>query len=122
MAGAVLLDVTKLEQALAEFSRERDWDQFHTPKNLVMALTGEVGELNEIFQWMTDSLAREAGRSPATAEHVGEELADVLLYLVRLSNVLGVNLNDAVVDKLAKNALKYPIDKARGSSQKAGKH
>ena len=121
MAGAVLLDVTKLEQALAEFSRERDWDQFHTPKNLVMALTGEVGELNEIFQWMTDSLASEAGRSPATAEHVGEELADVLLYLVRLSSVLGVNLNDAVVDKLAKNALKYPIDKARGSSQKAGK-
>ena len=119
MTGAVLLDVTKLEQALAEFSRERDWDQFHTPKNLVMALTGEVGELNEIFQWMTDSVAREAGRSPATAEHVGEELADVLLYLVRLSNVLGVNLNDAVVDKLAKNALKYPIDKARGSSQKA---
>jgi NTP pyrophosphatase (non-canonical NTP hydrolase) len=121
MAGAVLLDVTKLEQALAEFSREREWDQFHTPKNLVMALTGEVGELNEIFQWMTDSVAREAGRSPATAEHVGEELADVLLYLVRLSKVLGVNLNDAVVDKLAKNALKYPIDKARGSSQKAGK-
>ena len=120
MTGAVLLDVTKLEQALAEFSRERDWDQFHTPKNLVMALTGEVGELNEIFQWMSDSLASEAGRSPATAERVGDELADVLLYLVRLSNVLGVNLNDAVVDKLAKNAQKYPIDKARGSSQKAG--
>ena len=120
MTGAVLLDVTKLEQALAEFSRERDWDQFHTPKNLVMALTGEVGELNEIFQWMSDSLASEAGRSPAPAEHVVEELADVLLYLVRLSNVLGVNLNDAVVDKLAKNAQKYPIDKARGYSQRAG--
>lgn len=117
----MLIDVFKLEQALAEFSRERDWDQFHTPKNLMMAMTGEVGELNEIFQWMTDSEAREAGRSPATAEHVGEELADVLLYLVRLSSVLGVNLNDAVVDKLAKNALKYPVEKVKGSSQKAGK-
>ena len=115
----MLLNVAKLEQALAEFSRERDWDRFHTPKNLVMALTGEVGELNEIFQWMSDGEASEAGRSPATAEHVGEELADVLLYLVRLSSVLGVNLNDAVVDKLAKNALKYPVEKVRGSSQKA---
>ena len=119
MAGAMLLDLSKLEQALAEFSRERDWDQFHTPKNLVMALTGEVGELNEIFQWLTDTEAREAGRSPVTAEHVGEELADVLLYLVRLSSVLGVDLNAAVVDKLAKNALKYPADKVRGSSLKA---
>ena len=113
----MLIDVAKLEQALAEFSRERDWDQFHTPKNLVMALTGEVGELNEIFQWMTDGEAREAGRSPANAEHVGEELADVLLYLVRLSSVLGVNLNDAVVDKLAKNAMKYPVQNMTGSSK-----
>ena len=113
----MLIDVAKLELALAEFSRERDWDQFHTPKNLVMALTGEVGELNEIFQWMTDGEARDAGRSPATAEHVGEELADVLLYLVRLSSVLGVNLNDAVVDKLAKNALKYPVQNMTGSSR-----
>ena len=115
----MLLDVAKLEQALADFSRERDWDRFHTPKNLVMALTGEVGELNEIFQWMSDGEASEAGHAPATAEHVGEELADVLLYLVRLSSLLGVNLNDAVVDKLAKNALKYPVEKVRGSSQKA---
>ena len=116
-----MIDVNRLEKVLALFSKEREWDQFHTPKNLVMALTGEVGELNEIFQWMTGSEARGAGRSPATAEHVGEELADVLLYLVRLSSVLGVNLNDAVVDKLAKNALKYPVEKVKGSSQKAGK-
>ena len=114
-----MIDLSCLEKALALFSKERDWDQFHTPKNLVMALTGEVGELNEIFQWMSDGEAREAARAPATAEHVGEELADVLLYLVRLSSVLGVNLNDAVVDKLAKNALKYPVEKVRGSSQKA---
>jgi NTP pyrophosphatase (non-canonical NTP hydrolase) len=114
-----MINVTNLEQALARFSEERDWDQFHTPKNLVMALTGEVGELNEIFQWLTEAEAREAGRSPATAEHVGEELADVLLYLVRLSSVLGVDLNAAVVDKLAKNALKYPADMVRGSSRKA---
>lgn len=115
----MLVDVCRLEAALAQFSKDRDWDQFHTPKNLVMALTGEVGELNEIFQWLTDNEAREAGRASATAEHVGEELADVLMYLVRLSSVLGIDLNEAVVDKLAKNAQKYPADQVRGSSQKA---
>ena len=101
----------QLRGQLRAFVEARDWSQFHSPKNLVMALTGEVGELNEIFQWMTDQEAREAGWSPVTAEHVGEELADVLLYLVRLSSVLGVDLNAAVVDKLAKNAIKYPAGK-----------
>ena len=113
-----MIDVTRLEQALAQFARDRDWDQFHSPKNLVMALTGEVGELNEIFQWMPESMAINAARSPETAKAVHDELADVLMYLVRLASVLQVDLNQAVADKLAKNAEKYPADLVRGSSKK----
>ena len=115
-----LINVSRLERALAEFSQERDWDQFHTPRNLVMALTGEVGELNEIFQWMPESMAINAARSPETTKAVHDEMADVLMYLVRLASVLGVDLNQAVTDKLAKNAEKYPADFVRGSSKKQG--
>jgi len=113
-----LVDVQGLAQALAEFARERDWDQFHSPKNLVMALTGEVGELSEVFQWMTEEASTGAATDPKTAQAVRDEMADVLLYLVRLADVLGVDLNAAVQAKLRTNATKYPADKARGSSAK----
>lgn len=113
-----IIDVTRLEQALAQFARDRDWDQFHSPKNLVMALTGEVGELNELFQWLPEAAAWDVARSPETAQAVRDELADVLMYLVRLASVLKVDLNQAVTDKLAKNAEKYPADLVRGSSKK----
>jgi NTP pyrophosphatase (non-canonical NTP hydrolase) len=83
-----------------------------------MALTGEVGELSEIFQWMTEAESRKASTNPDTAQDVKDELADVLLYLVRLASVLGVDLNEAVQQKLQKNAEKYPIEKAKGSSKK----
>ena len=113
-----LVDVQGLAQALAEFARERDWDQFHSPKNLVMALTGEVGELSEVFQWMTEEASTSAATDPKTAQAVRDEMADVLLYLVRLADVLGVDLNEAAQAKLRTNATKYPADKARGSSAK----
>ena len=113
-----LIDVSRLADQLERFATERDWAQFHSPKNLVMALTGEVGELNEIFQWMPEEASKEAGRDPQTAQAVQDELADVLLYLVRLSSVLGVDLDAAVQQKLKANALRYPADKVRGSSQK----
>mgnify|MGYP000258183677 CR=1 FL=1 len=118
-SSETLVDISQLAAALAKFSHDRDWDQFHSPKNLVMALTGEIGELNEIFQWVSETDSWQVAQSPETAQHVREELADVLMYLVRLSSVLGVDLNAAVVDKLAKNALKYPADQVRGSSKKA---
>lgn len=117
-AAPRLVDVQGLAQALAEFARERDWDQFHSPKNLVMALTGEVGELSEVFQWMTEEASTGAATDPKTAQAVRDEMADVLLYLVRLADVLGVDLNAAVQAKLRTNATKYPADKARGSSAK----
>jgi dCTP diphosphatase len=103
-----LIEISRLEAVLKEFADDRDWNQYHSPKNLAMALTGEVGELVEIFQWLTEEQSREAARDPGTAEAVRNELADVLLFLVRLSSVLGVDLNDAVERKLQQNAEKYP--------------
>jgi len=113
-----LVDVDGLARALSAFARERNWEQFHSPKNLVMALTGEVGELSELFQWMTEADSRVACSDPQRAQAVGDELADVLLYLVRLADVLGVDLNAAAVHKLETNAANYPVAKARGSSKK----
>src|SRR5450830_787515 len=103
-----LIDVTELETVLQTFADERDWQPYHSPKNLAMALTGEVGELVELFQWKTEAQSHLVASDPSTAQAVRDELADVLLYLVRLSSVLGVDLNEAVVHKLAKNAKKYP--------------
>jgi dCTP diphosphatase len=116
-----LVDVKALNEALETFARERDWAQFHSPKNLVMALSGEVGELTEIFQWMTEAQSHTAAKQPETAQAVKEELADVLLYLVRLSSVLGVDLDEAAREKLAVNAAKYPVDRAKGSNKKYDK-
>jgi len=93
---------------LQRFADARDWNQFHSPKNLAMALTGEVGELVEVFQWLTEEQSREVARNPQTARAVRDELADVLLYLVRLSAVLGVDLDEAVQHKLTANSVKYP--------------
>jgi len=116
-----LVDIKKLSDALDKFATERNWEQFHSPKNLLLALTGEVGELAEIFQWMSDTEARSAGEASATAQAVKDELADVLFYLVRLASVLKVDLNAAAVQKLRSNAIKYPIETSHGISTKYNK-
>ena len=103
-----IVDFSALEAALQRFADERNWQQYHSPKNLAMALTGEVGELVELFQWCTQAQSHLVATEPKTARAVRDELADVLLYLVRLSSVLGVDLNEAVTHKLATNAKKYP--------------
>ncbi|WP_233236395.1 nucleotide pyrophosphohydrolase [Bordetella sp. LUAb4] len=103
-----LIDTAVLEKALQTFADARDWNPFHSPKNLAMALTGEVGELVEIFQWLTEEESRKVASDPKTARAVRDELADVLLYLVRLSSVLGVDMNEAVTHKIQANARKYP--------------
>ncbi len=113
-----LIDATALTQALDHFAAERDWAQFHSPKNLVMALTGEVGELNELFQWLTEQQSKELTHDPQRKQRVSEELADVLFYLVRMADVMGIDLNEAAIQKLALNSEKYPTDKSRGSSKK----
>lgn len=102
-----LIDTAALETRLADFARERGWDRFHNPRNLILALTGEVGELAEIFQWLTDAQA-EAIMQGDEAEHVRQEVADVLLYLMRLAMVLKIDVDAAVRDKIALNAKKYP--------------
>ena len=103
-----LIETAALERALEEFAQARDWEQFHSPKNLAMALTGEVGELVELFQWLTEAQSRDAMKDPALAMRIQEEIADVMLYLVRMASVLKVDLDGAVRDKLEKNSAKYP--------------
>jgi|SRR5579871_470640 len=112
MSDPRLVDVSPLEQTLQRFASERGWDQYHSPKNLAMALTGEVGELVEIFQWLTEDESRTVAQNPATSRAVRDELADVLIYLVELSSTLGVDLNEAVNSKLADNARRYPARQA----------
>ncbi|WP_018991558.1 nucleotide pyrophosphohydrolase [Aromatoleum toluclasticum] len=114
MTGQDSLD--ELRDALRAFAAERDWERFHTPKNLAMALSGEAGEVIEHFQWLSgeDSVAL----PEQTRGEVALELADVLLYLVRLADVLGVDLADAARTKMRINADRYPVDKARGRSEK----
>ena len=114
-----LVDVSGLQEAVAQFARERDWDRFHSPKNLAMALTGEVGELVELFQWLSEDASREVARDPLTARQVRDEIADVLIYLVRLAAVLEIDLDEAVRSKLQTNARKYPVEKARGNATKS---
>jgi dCTP diphosphatase len=106
----------ELAARLAEFARERDWDQFHAPKNLAMALAGEVGELLEHFQWLTEEQSR--ALEPEAREAVALEMADVLLYLVRLADKLGIDLAAAADRKIGLNAVKYPVADFRGSSRK----
>lgn len=105
-----------LRDALRAFAAERDWERFHTPKNLAMALAGEAGEVIEHFQWLS---ADESANLPEERRtEVALELADVLLYLVRLADVLDIDLGEAAQRKLALNAVRYPADKARGRSDK----
>ena len=105
-----------LRDALRKFAAERDWDQFHSPKNLAIALSVEASELLEHFQWLTE--AQSASLAPEKREEVRDEMADVLLYLVRLADKLEVDLVDAAEKKIAKNAQKYPAAQVRGSMKK----
>jgi len=105
-----------LARRLAEFAAERDWDQFHSPKNLAMALAAEAGELLEHFQWLTEE--QSAALSAEEREVVALELADIQVYLVRLADKLGIDLVAAAHRKIDLNAEKYPADKARGNARK----
>ncbi len=106
----------ELRDTLRAFAGEREWQRYHTPKNLAMALIVEAAELAEHFQWLTaeESQSLQHGKR----EKLREELADVLIYLVELADTLGVDLAAAARDKIAKNALKYPVEKARGNAKK----
>ena len=105
-----------LRDELRKFAAERDWDQFHSPKNLSMALSAEAAELLEIFQWLTEEQSRRL--PPAAQAAAADEIADVLLYLVRLGDKLGIEPIAAARRKMVANAEKYPADKARGTARK----
>jgi len=109
-------DLEELKARVRDFVDERDWDRFHSPKNLAMALSVEASELVELFQWLTEA---ESGELDAERRlRVADELADVLWFLVRLSDRLGIDLLEAAERKLATNAVKYPADRVRGNARK----
>lgn len=106
----------ELRDRLRRFAAERDWEQFHSPKNLAMALIVEAGELVEHFQWLTEKQSQQL--PPDARAKIAEELADVLLYLVRLADRLDIDLEQAALAKIERNAEKYPADKVRSSAKK----
>lgn len=111
-------DIEVLKLRLREFAVARDWQQFHSVRNLVLALVGEVGELAAEFQWISDDDIARALQDGDKRESVGSEFADVFIYLLRLSDITGIDLAEELKKKLAVNEERYPADKAKGSAAK----
>jgi NTP pyrophosphatase (non-canonical NTP hydrolase) len=112
------MDIIALQTRLREFAQARDWEQFHTPKNMAMALAAEVGELLEIFQWLTDEQASAVTERDADLQLVRDELADIFIYLVRMADILHIDLENAVQGKLDDNERRYPVELAKGNATK----
>jgi dCTP diphosphatase len=112
------VNIEALQEQLRTFASERDWEQFHSPKNLAMALSVEASELLEVFQWQTESQSRGVMHT-SEGEHVREEVADVMIYLLRLADTLDIDLDQAVTAKLAQNAARYDTGACKGSATKA---
>ena len=111
-----MTEMEKLRDQMREFARVRDWEQFHSPKNLAMALAVEAAELLENFQWLTEEQSRRLDAKAQAA--VRAEIADVLLYLIRLGDQLGIDPVAAAQRKIVENARKYPVEKSRGNRKK----
>ncbi len=107
-----------LKSRVLEFVRERDWEQFHSPKNLSMALAAETGELMEHFLWATPEQSIELAADPSKRGKIADELADVIIYALEFANITGLDVASAIEAKMAANAQKYPVAKARGRSEK----
>ncbi len=119
--AAEFLDLAQWKSVLTAFAKERDWEKFHTPKNLASALSVEASELLELFQWLTAEESLQLALPNGDAElrkNIEREMADVLVYLMRLSTVLKIDLSKALNDKMAENAKKYPADKVKGQAKK----
>ncbi|KAG2374170.1 hypothetical protein C9374_011007 [Naegleria lovaniensis] len=114
------ITLEELRQVHVDFVSQRDWHKYHTPRNLTLALVGEVGELAEIFQWKSDEMCEnlEQNFSEKEKENLRDELSDCLLYILRLSDVCGVDLPTAALDKMKKNELKYPVGRSLGRADK----
>ncbi len=109
--------VRALSESAKAFAQERDWAQFHDPKNLAMALASEVGELMSVLRWIGNSEADEFARSPENLRHITEELGDIGILLLLLCDRLGTSLEEVVIAKLKLNDAKYPADRSRGKSE-----
>ena len=108
----------KLLEMQREFVRAREWERFHTPKNLAMALAGEAGELLEIFQWLTAEESYDVPKDKKKLTALQHEIADIFYYLMRLADVLGVDMEKAFLDKMKENARKYPVKLSKGTAKK----
>ena len=115
---AQTLDIAAVQRFQRAFAAAREWEQFHTPKNLAMALTGEAGELLEIFQWLTPEQSARVTDTDKGKQAVEHELADLLAYVIRLADVLGVDLVESLWNKLRLNEEKYPVALAKGNARK----
>lgn len=113
-----MIDNEKLAMTLRSFAAERDWDQFHTPKNLATSISLEAAELLELFQWSRGQKDWDEIADPALRARIEEELADILLYLIRFADKAGMDLQTIAERKIASNAKKYPSDRFRGSDRK----
>ena len=107
-----------LKTRVLAFARERDWEQFHAPKNLSMALAAEAGELMEHFLWTTPEQSAAVAKDPAKRRKIEDELADVVIYALEFANIAGMDVAGAIERKMADNAKKYPVEKSRGRSDK----
>jgi dCTP diphosphatase len=112
-----MIDEKKIQDKISQFAKDREWEKYHTPKNLVMALSVESSELLEIFQWLTDEEAKNIMQTEK-ATQVRHEVADTAVYLLRLCDLLGIDISAAIEEKIKLNALKYPVEKSRGNSKK----
>jgi len=112
------MNVKEIQNQIRNFVSERDWEKFHSPKNLAMALGGESGELLELFQWLTEKESFHVMKEEETAQKVRNELADITVYILRVCDVLNISIEDAILEKLKINEEKYPSHLARGSAKK----
>lgn len=110
--------VGQLRERVMAFARERDWVQFHSPKNLSMALAAESGELMEHFLWSESAASQGVVEDPQKRQKIADELADVVIYALEFANISGLDVAAAIEAKLAQNAAKYPVEKARGNAKK----
>ena len=115
------MNIDDVRQRLARFASDRNWDQYHSPKNLSMALAAEAAELLEIFQWLTDEQSKEIVNDEKEMAQIRQEIADVMIYLIRLSDKLGVDIEKAVLDKIELNEKKYPVHLAKDNATKYNK-
>lgn len=107
-------DFDKIKEKIKQFNLERDWDKFHNPKDLLIALVSEVGELAECYRWLNPNELESVHTSPEKKKKIEEEIADIMMYLITLSYKTNIDIFKVIEDKLEKNKLRYPIDKVKG--------